>query len=72
MVGEMHKLRENNLFLTDSQIELLKKYHINYKNYTVNQLIYEIDEILAHEEDEELENLASELAEYHYYEEVRK
>jgi hypothetical protein len=70
---KMHKLRENNLFLSDKQIEILKRYNINYQNYlSTSELIYAIDEVLNLEESEELENILNELEEYHYYQEVNK
>ena len=69
----MHSLRENNLFLSDEQIEVLNKYKINYQEYTtVSSLIYAIDERLSFEEIDELEDIASMPSEYQYYNEVNK
>lgn len=63
------KKRNNNLVLRDSQIEILKKYNIDYEKYTnLNSLIFEIEEILNYETDlEDLENLSEELQEMNYY-----
>lgn len=72
VVGKLHTLRENNLFLSDRQIEILKKYNIDYRKYTLTHLLFEIDEILSLEEDTELAGILEELSEYHYYKEVRK
>ncbi len=73
VIGSMHSLRENNLFLSDEQIEVLNKYKINYQEYTtVSSLIYAIDERLSFEEIDELEDIASMLSEYQYYNEVNK
>lgn len=73
VIGSMHSLRENNLFLSDEQIEILNKYKINYQEYTtLSSLIYAIDERLSFEEIDELEDIASMLSEYRYYNEVNK
>ena len=73
VIGSMHSLRENNLFLSDEQIEILNKYKINYQEYTtLSSLIYVIDERLSFEEIDELEDIASMLSEYRYYNEVNK
>ena len=72
VVGKLHTLRENNLFLSDRQIEILKKYNIDYRKYTLTHLLFEIDEILSLEEDTELAGILEELSEYHYYKEVLK
>lgn len=63
------KKRNNNLVLRDSQIEILKKYNINYKAHTsLKSLIFEIEEILNYETDlEDLEQLSEELEEMSYY-----
>ena len=60
------KKRKNNLVLRDSQIEILKKYNINYEAHTsLKSLIFEIEEILNYETD--LEELSEELEEMSYY-----
>lgn len=63
------KKRNNNLVLRDSQIEVLKKYNINYETHTsLKSLIFEIEEILNYETDlEDLEQLSEELEEMSYY-----
>ena len=63
------KKRNNNLLLRDSQIEILKKYNINYETHTsLKSLIFEIEEILNYETDlEDLEQLSEELEEMSYY-----
>ena len=64
-----YKKRKNGLILRDSQIEILKKYDIDYeKHTTLSSLIFEIEEILNYESDlEDLENLSEELSEINYY-----
>ena len=63
------KKRNNNLVLRDSQIEILKKYNINYETHaSLKSLIFEIEEILNYETDlEDLEQLSEELEEMSYY-----
>lgn len=60
--------RKNGLVLRDSQIEVLKRYHINYEEFnTLTSLINEIEEILIEDDEEELEMLSMELQEMNYY-----
>lgn len=67
--ANISKKRNNNLVLRDSQIEILKKYNINYETHTsLKSLIFEIEEILNYETDlEDLEQLSEELEEMSYY-----
>ena len=70
---KMHKKRENGLLLTDEQIEILNKYDINYLKYSnISSLIYEIEEILNDEYNDELDKISSELAEFNYYNNTNK
>lgn len=66
--------RKNGLILRDSQIEILKKYNIDYeKCSSLSNLIYEIEEILTYETDlEDLETLSEELSEQNYYNNTNK
>ena len=42
----MIKMRGNGIYLSDNQIEVLKRYDIDYKKYiSLNSLIFEIEEI---------------------------
>ena len=69
----MHKVRENGLLLTDKQVNVLEKYEINYKNIrNMNELIYEIEEILNQDYYEDLDLVSKELAEYNYYNNTNK
>ena len=64
---KMHTKRENGLLLSDEQINILKKYDIDYLKYSnMSSLIYEIEEILNIEYYEDLDNLSIELAEFNY------
>ena len=70
---KMHKIRDNGLLLSDEQIEILKKYDINYLQYNnISSLIYELEEILNEEYNEELDKVSSELSEFNYYNNTNK
>ena len=69
----MHKVRENGLLLTDKQVNVLEKYEINYKNIrNMNELIYEIEDILNQDYYEDLDLVSKELSEYNYYNNTNK
>ena len=60
--------RENGMFLSNNQIKTLKKNNIDYTNYdNLESLIFELNNILNEIDDEELESLAIDLAEFNYY-----
>ena len=64
------KKRKNGIVLRDSQIEILKKYKIEYENFTsLTSLIMEIEELIntLEEDYEDLEFLSEELTEMNYY-----
>lgn len=63
-----NKKRENGLILTDYQIDVLKRNGIDYMHYgSLKEILFEINEILDEDEDEELECVAREIAEKDYY-----
>lgn len=63
----------NNLFLTNKQIETLKRYNIDYEiSNSLRDLMIKIESILDFEEIEELENLLITLSERNYYENTNK
>lgn len=65
---KMHKIRENGIYLSDEQIEILNRYDINYQNCSnAMQLIYLIDEIMEEELIPELDEIATFLEEHNYY-----
>lgn len=65
---DMRKTRDNGLFLSDNQVEVLEKFNINYLSYaSLDNLIFDIESILNEEEIEELEKLSLELSEMNYY-----
>ena len=60
--------RENGMFLSNNQVKTLKKNNINYTNYdNLESIIFELNNILNVIDDEELESLAIDLAEFNYY-----
>lgn len=60
--------RENGIFLSNNQVKTLKKNNIDYTNYdNLESLIFELNNILNEIDDEELESLAIDLAEFNYY-----
>lgn len=70
---KMHKKRDNGLLLSDEQIEILNRYDIDYLKYNnISSLIYEIEEILNEEYNEELDKVSGELAEFNYYNNTNK
>jgi len=65
----MIKMRGNGIYLSDNQIEVLKRYDIDYSKYTsLSSLIFDIEEILNEEADiQDLEEVSGRLAEINYY-----
>ena len=70
----MIKMRGNGIYLSDNQIEVLKRNDIDYKKYiSLNSLIFEIEEILNEEVDaSDLEEVSSRLSELNYYNNTNK
>lgn len=67
------KRRESGLLLSDYQISILNMCDINYKNHSnLSSLLFEIEEYLNNEENDELEEVSRQLAEIHYYSETNK
>ena len=69
----MNKINDN-LYLSNNQISTLNKYNIEYKTKSINELIYELEEILnnSYEELNDLERLSQDLAEFNYYYNTKK
>lgn len=61
----------NNYYLSKQQIDILKRYGFIYEQYpNVKSLIFALEEYLNNnleEDNQELENIASQLAEFDYY-----
>ena len=71
--NKMHKVRDNGLLLSDEKIEILNRYDIDYLKYNnISSLIYDLEEILNEEYNEELDKVSGELAEFNYYNNTNK
>lgn len=66
--------RRGNIYISDEQLDILKKYNIDVAKYNnVNELIYDIENHLnSGEVFEDLEWVSQTLAEYNYYNNVNK
>lgn len=61
------------LYLTNYQIEVLKRFNIDYQNMlSLNEIIYEAEEAYEDTLDEELDIILTELSERNYYENTHK
>ena len=68
------KNRGNGIYLSNNQVEVLRKYNIDYEKYnSLNSLIFEIEEILNEETDlDDLEEISQKLSELNYYNNTNK
>lgn len=67
------KRRENNLLLNDYQIEILKLNEIDYLKFgSMKELLFEIENCLEDNFDEELDIVSNQLSEFIYYNESKK
>lgn len=64
--NELEKVNDK-LYLTKNQIEVLKRNDIEYSNKTIDSLMFELEEILNYEDNEELERISLEISEFNYY-----
>lgn len=65
----------NNIYITDYQVNILKKYGIDVKEYNnLNELIYTIEKILNNSIDDltDLDYVSETLSEYNYYNNINK
>lgn len=65
-----HKLRENDLYLSDYQVEVLKRYNLDYHDFSdMKSLLFMIEDILEQspEELEDLATVADQISEFNYY-----
>ena len=67
------KRRENNFLLSDFQISILRRNGIDYLKYSkIKDMLFDIEEILNDEFDEELDIVSAQLAEFIYYNKTNK
>lgn len=66
--------QKKGIYLSNNDISILKKYEIDYMNYSnMKELIFEIENILNNEYTEpDLEELSIKLSEYNYYFDTNK
>lgn len=65
----------NGIYLSNNQIEILKRNDIDYKKYSnLSSLIFEIESQINddYEVDEELDSLLASLSEINYYKNIKK
>ena len=78
IVEETHKNMSMNkindrLYLSNNQIDVLNRYNIEYKSKSIEELMFELDEILNDTPDyDDLEKLSLELSEFNYYYNTKK
>ena len=71
--GLLLKRRENEMLLSDYQVSVLKINGIDYKKYgNMQELLFDIEELLNDDYDEELEGVSKQLAELIYYRDTKK
>ncbi len=69
---KMHTyIKSNKLLLTKKQIEILNNYNIDYTK-DVKFILYQIDQYLNDDYNQELDELACEIAENDYYNNTNK
>ena len=67
------KRRKNNIRLSDYQINVLKRNGFDYLKYSsIHDLLFDIEEELNNDYDDELDLVSSQIAEYIYYSETKK
>lgn len=71
--GNMIKDCGNGIYLSEPQIQILKQYGFLYEKYpNIKSLIFDIEEYLNENYEEDLENVATSLAEFAYYHDTNK
>lgn len=68
------KARNNNIYLSDNQIEILKRHNIDYQKYnSISSLLFDIEEILnSGMGEDDLEILSNDIQEFNYYNNTNK
>ena len=67
------KRRKNNILLSDYQMMILKERNFNLDKITnINELLFEIEEYLNNNYDDELDLIGSQLAEFIHYQQTNK
>jgi hypothetical protein len=61
----------DNLYLTNKEIEVLERYEINY-NTSIEELMFNLEEILNENDYEDLEEVSNSISEFNYYHNTNK
>ena len=61
----------DNLYLTNKEIEVLERYDINY-NTSIEELMFNLEEILNENDYEDLEEVSNSISEFNYYHNTNK
>ena len=69
--NKINKINDN-LYLTNKNIKILKKYNIDYLSSTLEELLFKIEMILNEEYIDELENVSLSISEFNYYHNTKK
>ena len=71
--NKLNKISDN-LYLSNRQIEILKRYEIDYKKFNdIKSLMYEVETALEEVyDDDDLQALSIELSEFNYYHNTNK
>ena len=67
---KLNKINDN-LYLTNKEIEVLDRYDIDYHT-SIEQLMFNLDEILNENDYEDLEEVSNSIAEFNYYHNTKK
>lgn len=67
---KLNKINDN-LYLTNKEIEVLDRYDIDYHT-SIEELMFNLDEILNENDYEDLEEVSNSIAEFNYYHNTRK
>ena len=67
------KRRDNGMHLSDFQIDILKRNGFDYLKYNnIKEMLFDIEEYLYDEYDDELDLVSSQIYEYIYYKDMNK
>ena len=68
------KMKKNGIYLSDNDVEVLRRYNIDYNKYvSLSSLIFDIESMLNEDTDvDDLEEVSRRLAELNYYNNTNK
>ena len=67
---KLNKINDS-LYLTNKEIEVLDRYDIDYHT-SIEELLFNLDEILNENDYEDLEEVSNSIAEFNYYHNTKK